>query len=207
MLGNSDDLRTKTENKQGTEPCYGGFQNRFSYERCIRNERSSRSILARILFFAGVVLLSLSFGLLCFAVLFRVVVSNSSLYYPNGSYLNSDSTASVLPMRAASKNEEADSSVSFLACVTREDSKRYRIPTGVMVRSVDALPDTVFSGLEEGDIITEVNGEEVLDVESLIQAIDGSCESDGAMFTVFRENGYVFVTADTEMLNKSICAE
>ncbi len=207
MLGNSDDLRTKTENKQGTEPCYGGFQNRFSYERCVRNERSSRSILTRILFFTGIVLLSLSFGLLCFAVLFRVVVSNSSLYYPNGSYLNSDSTASVSPMRASAKSEGADESTSFLACVTYEDSQRYRIPAGVMVRSVDSASDEVLSGFEEGDIITEVNGRQVLDVESLQQAIKESFETDGANFTVFRENGYVVINAGTEVFSQSVCAE
>ena len=203
MLGNKDNLKAKNENKGDHESFYGGFGSRFSYERCV-NGGSSVGIVKRVLFFAGIAMLVLSFGLLCAAVLFRMVAVNSSLYFPNGNHIGAGSSDTSVKRAAvtAAAHEEAAS----LASVSFEDSQRYRVPTGVMVRTEDSC-EALVPGLIPGDIITSVNGTEIYDVDSLHSALSESFGTESTRLTVFRENGYVIITMGADLCNASVAAE
>lgn len=206
MFGNRDDLQTKSQQMQPEEPCFGGFGNRFSYERCQRSGAAHRSTLTRVLFIAGISMLLLSFGLLCGTVLFRVVVANSTLYFPNGSNVHAEKAVPGVTESALKEAECYVKGSSTLISVTSEDSQRYRIPTGVMIKSVESGEDGIF-GLRTGDIIVSVNGREVPDVESLNSAITDSYESDLTKLTVFRDNDYITVTMGIDLCNVGVCAE
>lgn len=203
MLGNRDDIKAKQENIKDPESCYGGFGSRFSYERHVNGGTAPVGIAKRVLFFTGILLMMLSIGLLCAAVIFRIVAVNSSLYFPNGNRIVKSSADTSVRRSAVTATAQAEAA---LASVSFEDSQRYRVPTGVMVRT-ESSADELVPGLMPGDIITSVNGTEVYDVDSLYAALSESFTSDSTRLTVFRENGYVIITMAADLCNTSVMAE
>ena len=200
MFGDNENIRPKTEDDVNTEGCYGGFGNRFSYEQCRRSENPGGKRLKLVFFAVCLSMLSLSFVFLCAVVLIRIVESNRQLYYPGAAYYNeslkvSDSEA---PMRLAREAVPTNEHGEILVSVTSEDSELYRIPVGVMIRSLDPQSEASLSGLEVGDIIVAVNGNTVSDIESLsaLAAADGGQAV--TKLTIFRDNSYYVVSVNAK---------
>lgn len=205
MFGNINDTRSKTEDNRSIETCYGGFGGRFSYEQCRRE--SSRSHFMRIIPKATVIITSCLFlgllGTVCAVLIFNIVQDNRTLYYPNTSALEStrvDDNLQIANLEATS----ATSNVSFIQNVVAaenvsiEESRRYRIPTGVMVHEVTENSAPHIAGMCEGDIIVAFDNIEVTDVAKLNYLITSYERGTAANITVFRNNEYINLTVNIE---------
>ncbi len=201
MFGDNENIRTKTEDDVNTESCYGGFGNRFSYEQCRREENLGGKRFRIVFFAVALSMLSLSFVFLCAVVLIRIVESNRQLYYPGAAYYTEalKASESEAPLKLA---ERAVSDVSeqgrMLVTVSDEDAQRYRIPVGVMIRSLDAQSEASLAGLEVGDIIVAVNGDAVSDVDSLTALVSENGGQAVVRLTVFRDNSYYVVSVNAK---------
>ena len=197
MFGDTDNVQTKTEENLNSEGCYGGFGNRFSYEQCRRAENSGFRRTRQVFLFVGIGFFAIFCGLLCAIVLVRIVETNRSLYFPSAVH-------SVRAVRAADNEEMLplgeDVAVSTfergseLVNVSKEDSKRYRIPVGVMIRSLDQNSEALALGLEIGDIIVSVNDVPVSDIDTLNSLVLEAPEAPVTVLEVFRDNSYYVIS-------------
>lgn len=191
MFGDTDNIRTKTEDDLNNTGCYGGFGNRFSYEQCRRAEAASYKKTKLVFFLLGVCLVSFSVMLLCAVVLVRIVESNRSLYFPSAVYTDESHRVSAeeSPLRIAADSSDV-SGEERLVNVSSEESARYRIPVGVMVKAVEPDSEAHILGIETGDIIVAVNDVAVSDIETLNLLVDEGIGQAVTKLTVFRDNSY-----------------
>ncbi|MFG6346072.1 MAG: PDZ domain-containing protein [Lachnospiraceae bacterium] len=70
--------------------------------------------------------------------------------------------------------------------VSRE-TQNYGLPKGAAVRSITEDGPAADAGLEENDIITAINGEEISGSKALVDAVRGSSVGDELAFTVYRK--------------------
>ncbi len=198
MFGDTENIRTKTEDDVNNSGCYGGFGNRFSYEQCCRAENISGKRIKIALFAAGLCMLSVSLVFLCAIVLIRIVESNRQLYYPGAVYYTESLRGSEteVPLKLSERTVPLSEQDEMLVSVSSEDSQRYRIPVGVMIRSLDPHSEASLSGLEAGDIIVAVNGSSVSDIESLSSLVSEDGSQSFVRLTVFRDNSYYIVSVN-----------
>ncbi len=205
MFGNINDTRSKTEDNRSSETCFGGFGGRFSYEQCQRE--SNRSSFMRIFYKATVIITSCLFlgllGTVCAVLIFNIVQNNRTLYYPNTAEVESSHTyedLQIINLEASS----APSKVTFIQNVVAaenvsiEESRRYRIPIGVMVHKVTENSAPHIAGMCEGDIIVAVDGIEITDASSLNSLIAAYHSGAVAKVTVFRNNEYIDLSVNIE---------
>lgn len=83
-----------------------------------------------------------------------------------------------------------------LSTVTDEIAKEYSIPKGVYIKSVELDSPAMAAGLQEADVITTVNGEEVKTVEQYNQKIYARNPEDAVLITVKRQSGEEYVDLD-----------
>lgn len=199
MFGDTDNIRTRTEDDLNNTGCYGGFGNRFSYEQCRREEIRGRKKLKLALLFFGVCMFGVSFLLLSAIVLVRVVETNRSLYYPSALYADESHIVSVteLPIEASAPAVMKSVTERFVS-VSSEESERYLVPVGVLVKSLEPDSEASSVGIEIGDIIVAVNGHSVSDIETLNTLIEA--QTDGAVIklTVFRDNSYYVLNVNID---------
>lgn len=174
-----DGNEKKNENIDGQ--CYGGFSSRLDYEYC-KNRKLHP--YAALLYVAVFMFFVVTFGA-CGIVAYDFIQQNRPLYFPQN-VGDTDQPETLTAVRSAVPMEE----ISFVS-VTSDQSVRYRIPRGVMVKST--VTDK-YEGLMTGDIIVAVNDLEIVDLDSL----EKNCgEADGSItFRVFRQNRYIDVIVD-----------
>jgi len=113
----------------------------------------------------------------------------------NGSVLHMDSLLPVI--KKMLKDDSASISVSkspvfisslgiYVESVSEKQSEVFKIPVGCFVSSVRSSDQ-----FEKGDIITEINGKAVTDVNTLKDTLVSGCK-----VKVYRNNGYVEFTLD-----------
>ncbi|MCI1960074.1 MAG: trypsin-like peptidase domain-containing protein [Clostridia bacterium] len=78
--------------------------------------------------------------------------------------------------------------------ITNELSDLYKLPVGVLVREVfDGSPASK-AGLKQGDIITSINGNSVMNMQELIDYLNKTKVGDKAELNIVRENKSVTIT-------------
>ncbi len=185
-LTREESLRGKeNKNENNDEPCYGGFSSRFDYEDC-RNHRlrpATAFLFIAVFFFVGVTISAAAI------IAYDFVQRNSMLYYP-GDAVCTECPEQPRIVPAPSSMDEID-----FVSVTSEQSVRYRIPRGVMVKVIKPAAAPGFDDLAAGDIIVAVNENEISSLEELQQFYT---ESDGSSvtFRVFRKNRYIDVVVE-----------
>lgn len=194
MFGNTEDVRTKTEDTEKNESCFGGFEGRFSYERCRRDETGRRITAAGIVSVICAFFMVGAFGALCAIVTFQIIETNKQLYFPGGDLAGFETNGDdTLPTEIPKRDYTlltSDSESPMFEMVTNDDSVRYRVPMGVMLKRVEETSDAYSAGFRTGDIIVDIDGSAVTDV-SVMSAILAARETDAASkVTVFRDNVY-----------------
>ncbi len=192
MLGNTDDIRKKTEEYNKGGASYGGAGGRLSYET--PQTRSAR-IFTRLAIGTATCLFLGTFGILCGVLMFHLVSDNHSLYYRGSSVgaISADAEASNNSGVIFAKNTDNISVIRNLAAVenvTKEQSERYRVPMGVMVHELSEYGSLYDAGVIQGDIVVELDGVEITDSDQLGRLISGS-RGKTVCLTVFRSNEYV----------------
>lgn len=76
------------------------------------------------------------------------------------------------------------------SAVTEETSKRYNVPVGVYVESVDENGSASKAGIKQGDIITKIEGTEVKTVQELNKIKNNYNIGDEVTLTVYSNNEY-----------------
>lgn len=196
MFGSTENSRTKTEDIQKNESCYGGFGGRFSYERCRRDESGRRFTAASIASVLCACIMVGAFGALCGIVMYHIVETNKQLYFPSGDMAGYEIGSKE---KAADKTRSdyvvlsTDAEYSMFETVTNEVATRYRVPTGVMLKRVEEDSEAYEVGFRAGDIIVDIDGTAVNDIDNM-NAILASREAvTVSKVTVFRDNVYVIL--------------
>lgn len=204
MFGNTNDIRSKTEDNHTSEACYGGFGKRFSYEECREGSGGGRLLrtLPKLAMGAVACLFFGLLGTLCGILMFHIVNDNMALYYPNSAMLASDTDDTAAPIKEENVSLTA-SNISVIGNsvaaenVTAEESHLYRVPIGVMVHSVTENSAPHIAGMQAGDIIVALNDSTVCDVDSLNAMLTDSAGSNVTV-TLFRDNAYVKISVSVE---------
>lgn len=80
-----------------------------------------------------------------------------------------------------------------ISTVTNEIAQEYGIPQGVYVKTVELESPAMAAGLQEADVITAVNGEEVINVVQYYQKIYEKQPEDTIIISIKRQNGEGYV--------------
>lgn len=80
-----------------------------------------------------------------------------------------------------------------LSTVTDDIANEYGIPKGVYIKSVELDSPAMAAGLQEADVITAIDGEEVITVEQYYQKVYEKNPEDVITISVKRQNGEEYV--------------
>ncbi len=80
-----------------------------------------------------------------------------------------------------------------LSTVTDDIAEEYGIPMGVYIKAVELDSPAMMAGLQEADVITQINGEEVTTVEQYNQKLYAMRPEDLAAVTVMRQGAEEYV--------------
>lgn len=80
-----------------------------------------------------------------------------------------------------------------ISTVTDQIAQEYGIPKGVYIKSVELDSPAMAAGLQEADVITAINGEEVATVEQYFQKVYEKEPEDAVTITIKRQNGEGYV--------------
>ena len=83
-----------------------------------------------------------------------------------------------------------------LSTVTDEIAEEYGIPKGVYIKSVELDSPAMIAGLQEADVITKINGEEVSTVEQYNLKIYPLNPEDVVSITIKRQGAEEYVDLD-----------
>ncbi len=84
----------------------------------------------------------------------------------------------------------------YISTVTDKIAEEYGIPKGVYVKDVEMDSPALAAGLQEADVITAINGEEITSVEQYSQKVYGLHPGDVITITVKRQRGEEYVDLD-----------
>lgn len=80
-----------------------------------------------------------------------------------------------------------------ISAVTDDIAKEYGIPLGVYIKSVEMDSPAMAAGLQEADVITAIDGEEVMDVSQYYDRIYQKRPEDEITIAIKRQNGEGYV--------------
>ena len=106
------------------------------------------------------------------------------------------------------RNKVAESKQGYLGIggqtVTEEVSNMYGLPVGVLVRQVYEGTGAAESGLQQGDVITEVGGSRIKSMEDLREELQYYAKDDVVEVTVSRLDGglYSDITLEVRLVDK-----
>ena len=83
-----------------------------------------------------------------------------------------------------------------VSTVTEEIAKEFSIPKGVYIKSVEMDSPAMAAGMQEADLISKINGEEVATVEQYNQKIYALSPEDTITITIKRQSGEAYVDLD-----------
>lgn len=196
MLGNSDEIRTKTEDEQNSECCYGGFGGRFLYERWQKNGGKPRGETGRNI--AVTLLLCVSVAIVCVlsgVVSYHIVVHNKDIYYPGMVPVTSareSSLTAVSPMSYVSAAVTESDGAEWIS-VNSDMSVRYCVPMGVLIRDISEDSPGYSMGMRNGDIIVAVDGVPVCGVDDLSAVISSRDAVARSEIQIFRDGGMIVI--------------
>lgn len=160
--------------------CYGGFSNRLNYEYS-QNRRFTPSVA--LVYIAVFIFFGVTLGA-CGMIAYDFIEQNRLLYFPQ-----TLSESEPVDTMSLTRSVVAMDDMSLVA-VSYDQSVRYRIPRGVMIKG--AVSEK-YDGLMTGDIIVAVNDYEILDVESLEKHCN---DAEKVVLRVFRQNRYIDISME-----------
>lgn len=88
-----------------------------------------------------------------------------------------------------------------ISTVTNDIAQEYGIPQGVYIKSVEMDSPAMAAGLQEADVITAINGEEIINVVQYYQTIYEKQPEEEIKITIKRQNGegYIDLECDVEV--------
>ncbi|MEY8391306.1 serine protease [Lachnospiraceae bacterium] len=87
-----------------------------------------------------------------------------------------------------------------ISTVTDQIAREFGIPKGVYIKSVELDSPAMRAGLQEADVITAINGEEVTTVEQYFQKIYAMQPEDTVSITIKRQNGNQYVDLECTVI-------
>lgn len=87
----------------------------------------------------------------------------------------------------------------YVSTVTKEISTAYKIPVGVFVKEVMTDSPAMFAGLQSGDIITQINGEDIYSDATYSSKIQMLLPGTTCEITVRRQNGDSYMEIKCEV--------
>ncbi len=195
MFGNSDNIRTKTDDNQENSCCYGGFGRRFLYEQCARRNSSRRIGVFGVVSVLCVCIMVGAFGILCGIVMYHIVEAGKLPDYRSGAVLPHETSAVHKAdaergshQTSLLSNSDADGTFEN---VTSEVSARYRVPTGVMIKRVDTDSGAYAAGFRSGDILVSIDGVPIRDIDGMNKFLSMRDAVARSKVMVFRNNAYI----------------
>ena len=182
-LTRADEMRGKEkQNENNDEPCYGGLSNRLDYEYTKNRKNRASTFLLYLAVFLFVGVTASAAGI----VAYDFIQENRLLYFPGAEELDE------YPERTGFSRAAAQLDDITLVAVSSDQSVRYRIPRGVMVKMINSTAKK-YENFFAGDIIVAVNGTEIVSVDELRENYS---DTEPAVFRVFRQNRYIDVPVD-----------
>ncbi len=86
-----------------------------------------------------------------------------------------------------------------ISTVTNEIAQEYGIPQGVYIKSVELDSPAMAAGLQEADVITAINGEEIINVVQYYQNIYERQPEDVVTISIKRQNGEGYVDLECDV--------
>lgn len=182
-LTREEALRAKEQkNENIDEPCYGGCSSRLDYEYCKNRKLRGSTALLYLAVFLLLGVTATAAGI----VAYDFIQENRMLYFPGNP--ECDECADTMTIQ---RNSVPMEDIALVA-VSSDQSVRYRIPRGVMIKEISSISDK-YSGFIAGDIIVAVDGAEISTLDELEENYDETKES---VFRVFRQNRYIDISVN-----------
>ncbi len=195
MFGNSDNIRTKTEDNQENSCCYGGFGRRFLYEQCAKHNSAKRISAVGVISVLCVCIMVGAFGILCGIVMYHIVEAGRLPDYRGGTMLPLETSATHKTdadqgaLHVSLLSDKRDDST--FENVTSDISTRYRVPTGVMMKRVETDSDAYAAGFRSGDILVSIDGVQIRDIDAMNSFLSMRDAVAKSKIKVFRNNTYI----------------
>lgn len=168
--------------------CFGGLSNRLCYEELKKNG----SFAPRFIAIVTCTLLTAFFGFSGFLggmLVYDFVKSNRQLYRTS---LETVTAETEMPLPALRNVQQPTSVFSSLKAniVSEEESEKYHVPRGILVKSAKKGSIAERAGLKPGDIIVSCNQITVHTIEDLEKMFESS-GNDVLTLNIFRQNKYL----------------
>lgn len=124
--------------------------------------------------------------------------------YSNTSDRNTITALSISELKQVIEDLSNNRNIPYiglrLSTVTDEIAKEYKIPKGVYIKSVELDSPAMKAGIQEADVITMINGEEVTKVEQYNQKIYALNPEDTVTITIKRQSGEEYVDLECAVI-------
>jgi serine protease Do len=77
----------------------------------------------------------------------------------------------------------------YVSTITKEISAAHKLPVGVFIKEVKTDSPAMFAGLQSGDIITHINGEDIYSTTTYSTKVQMLLPGTTCEFTIRRQNG------------------
>jgi len=141
----------------------------------------------------------------------EVIGITTAKYSSSGSSASVDNIGFAIPINSAmniaqSIIEKGYISKSYIGVSVKSvstDATSYGVPAGIYIGSVSENGPAQKAGIESGDIVTAINGENITDTTSFVNTIQGMDVGTTVKLTVYRNGDYLEVEVVTEEYQQS----
>ena len=123
--------------------------------------------------------------------------------YNNQSNRNTITALSISELKQVIEDLSNNRDISYvglrISTVTNDIAEEYGIPKGVYIKSVELDSPAMAGGLQAADVITAINGEEVINAVQYYQKIYERQPEDEITITVKRQNGEGYVELECKV--------
>lgn len=117
--------------------------------------------------------------------------------YSNQNNRNTITALSISELKQVIEDLSNNQDISYIglriSTVTNDIAQEYGIPQGVYIKSVELDSPAMAAGLQEADVITAINGEEVINVAQYYQRIYEKRPEEEITIAIKRQNGEGYV--------------
>ena len=186
MSDQTNDMQNPTLNDVGTEAGFGGFSERISYE-CFKHGSKVGTGMKLLRIGCALIVFGV-FLTLCGLVMYYVVNSNKTLYYPDDAEAVPASETELAVSETALPAEE-DTSVCerHFFNITADIAHRYNLAEGVLVKDAGIVNEVLGTEVVEGDIITALNDTMIVDSQVFYDMLISDKNPEKSTVTVFRD--------------------
>ncbi len=117
--------------------------------------------------------------------------------YSNQNNRNTITALSISELKQVIEDLSNNQDISYvglrISTVTNDIAQEYGIPQGVYIKSVELDSPAMAAGLQEADVITAINGEDVINVSQYYQGIYAKRPEEEITIAIKRQNGEGYV--------------